>query len=142
MTLSEAEFLDFPAHGDVRVFLMHFDLLYEVENAVEQQDRVTRRSKKEAYMSPSEYLEFMERVDRDIIKLPSYRGRPQPTDRSTLFTYKLDSLHPDTQANLQFDLTEDEMQGRGDLDAALRLESCRGGQGSEQDGKNEIQAVK
>ena len=71
-------------------------------------------------MSPSEYLGYMERVDRDIRKLPSYRGHPQPTDRGTLFTYMLDGLHPDTKANLQFDLTEEELQDRGDLDAALR----------------------
>ena len=50
-------------------------------------------------MSLSEYLEYIEKVDRDIRKLPSYRGRPQPTDRGTLFTYMLDGLHPDTQAN-------------------------------------------
>jgi len=124
---SEADFLDFPAYGDVRVFLSHFSLLYVVENAVEQQDRAMRRSKKEAYMSPSEFLEFMERVDRDVRKLPSYRGRPQPTDRGTLFTYMLDGLHPDTQANLQFDLTEEELQGRGDIDAALRKVDLRDG---------------
>ena len=124
---SEAEFLDFPAYGDVRVFLSNFSLLYVVENAVEQQDRAMRRSKKEAYMSPSEYLEYIEKVDRDIRKLPSYRGRPQPTDRSTLFTYMLDGLHPDTQANLQFDLTEEELQGRGDLDSALRKVDLRDG---------------
>ena len=80
---SETEFLDFPAYGDVRVFLSHFNLLYVVENAVEQQDRAMRRSKKEAYMSLSEYLGYIEKVDRDIRKLPSYRGRPQPTDRGT-----------------------------------------------------------
>ena len=124
---SEAEFLDFPAYGDVRVFLSNFSLLYVVENAVEQQDRAMRRSKKEAYMSPSEYLEYIEKVDRDIRKLPSYRGRPQPTDRSTLFTYMLDGLHPDTQANLQFDLTEEELQGRGDLDSALQKVDLRDG---------------
>ena len=124
---SKAEFLDFPAYGDVRVFLSHFSLLYAVENAVEQQDRAMRRSKKEAYMSPSEYLGYMERVDRDIRKLPSYRGHPQPTDRGTLFTYMLDGLHPDTKANLQFDLTEEELQDRGDLDAALREVDLRDG---------------
>jgi len=47
-----------------------------VENAVEQQDRAMRRSKKEAYMSPSEYLEFMDRVDRDVRKLPLLKLSP------------------------------------------------------------------
>jgi len=78
-------------------------------------------------MSPSDYLEFMERVDMDIRKLPSYRGRPQPTDRGTLFTYMLDGLHSDTQDKLKFDLTEEEMQGRGDIDTALRKVDLRDG---------------
>jgi len=39
----------------------------------------------------------------------------------------LDGLHPDTQANLQFDLTEEELQGRGDLDSALRKVDLRDG---------------
>ena len=60
-------------------------------------------------------------------KLPSYRGRPQPPDRGTLFTYMLDGLHPDTQAILQFDLTEEELQGSRDLDAALRKVDLRDG---------------
>jgi len=111
----------------VRVFLTHFNPLYIVENAVEQKDRAMRRWKKETYMSPSEYLEFMERVDRDIRKLPSYRGRPPQTGRGTLFTFMLDRLHPDTQANLQFDLREEEMQDRGDLDAVLRKVSLLDG---------------
>jgi len=39
----------------------------------------------------------------------------------------LDGLHPDTQAILQFDLTEEELQGSRDLDAALRKVDLRDG---------------